>query len=43
MLEQISIAPHARLPGGVDPVRLDAFRRDLMKRLRASAFQQAQK
>ena len=38
ILEQISISPEAALPGGVDPVALNSFRRDLVPRLRRAAF-----
>ena len=41
VLDQLSIAPSARLPGGVDPVELDRFRVDFIKRLRALAFSRA--
>ena len=38
VLDQIVIGPDARLPGGVDPVRLTAFHDDLVKKLRALAL-----
>lgn len=38
VLDQVAIGPTARLPGGTDPVALDRFRADLVKRLRAIAF-----
>jgi len=38
VLDQITIGPRAALPGGVDPVRLSAFRDDLVNRLRALAM-----
>ncbi len=41
VLESISIGPEARLPGEVDPVSLEGFRRELVKRLRALAFERA--
>lgn len=40
VLEQISISPDARLPGGVDPVVLDSFRRELVASLQRLAFAQ---
>lgn len=43
LLEQLSISPEARLPGGTDPVSLDEFRRELVQRLRAIAFEQTKK
>jgi predicted nucleotidyltransferase component of viral defense system len=42
VLDQISISPSARLPGGADPAAVDAFRRDLVRRLRAMALAWAQ-
>jgi predicted nucleotidyltransferase component of viral defense system len=41
LLDQITIGPQAALPGGVDPVRLAQFRQDLVRRLRALAFEHA--
>jgi predicted nucleotidyltransferase component of viral defense system len=38
LLEQLSISPKARLPGGVDPALLDEFRKALIQRLRSEAF-----
>ncbi|HEY3356302.1 MAG TPA: nucleotidyl transferase AbiEii/AbiGii toxin family protein [Polyangia bacterium] len=38
ILDQVTITAAARLPGGTDPGVLDAFRRDLVRRLRALAF-----
>lgn len=38
VLDQIAIGPEARLPGGVPPERLTAFRDDLVKVLRALAL-----
>jgi len=38
VLDQITIGPNARLPGGFDPAELDAFRRDFVKHLRGEAF-----
>ncbi|MFI5299689.1 MAG: nucleotidyl transferase AbiEii/AbiGii toxin family protein [Polyangiales bacterium] len=43
VLDELSIGPTARLPGGVDPVALEAFRADLVTRLRAIAFEHARK
>ena len=43
LLREISIGPRAVLPGGVDPVELDAFRRDLVRRLDEIAFERARK
>lgn len=40
VLDQISISETARLPGGADPVALDAFRRELVEKLRRLAFEQ---
>jgi hypothetical protein len=41
VLEQLRIVPNAILPGGIDPAELDAFRRDLIPRLRKLAFDMA--
>ena len=41
LLDEIRIGPHARLPGGVDPVRLVAFRDELVRKLRTMAFARA--
>lgn len=38
ILDQIFIGPRAALPGGIDPVSLDAWRKDLVKKLRGEAF-----
>jgi hypothetical protein len=38
ILNQITISPDARLPGGTDPVALDEFRRGLVKSLQRLAF-----
>jgi len=38
ILDQLSISPDARLPGGVDPVALDVFRRELVSSLQRLAF-----
>lgn len=38
ILEQVTISPRAALPGGADPVALDAFRKELVLRLRRLAF-----
>ncbi|MFZ5468844.1 MAG: nucleotidyl transferase AbiEii/AbiGii toxin family protein [Myxococcota bacterium] len=43
ILDQVTISPRARLPGGIDPVDLDAFRVDLVRRLRAMAFEKVPK
>jgi hypothetical protein len=40
VIEQVSIGPEALLPGEADPISLDAFRADLVVRLRAIAFRQ---
>jgi hypothetical protein len=32
-----------RVPGGIDPAALDAWKQDLVKRLRALAFARARK
>jgi hypothetical protein len=39
VLDQLTIAPSARLPGNVDPLALDRFRQDLIKRLRKLGFE----
>ncbi len=39
ILNQITIAPEARLPARVDPAALDAFRRELVRQLEAIAFE----
>jgi hypothetical protein len=41
VLDQITIAPSARMPGGADPAVVDAFRKDLVRRLRALALDRA--
>jgi hypothetical protein len=41
VLDELRIAPDAALPGEADPVALEAFRVDFIKRLRAMAFEQA--
>jgi len=41
VISQLTIAPGARLPFGVDPAALDAFRRDLVGRLEELAFERA--
>lgn len=41
VLDQITIGASARLPGGVAPEELDAFRRELVRRLRAMALDRA--
>jgi predicted nucleotidyltransferase component of viral defense system len=43
VLDQITIGPQARLPGGVDPKELDAFRLDFARMLRSEAFKLARK
>ncbi|MBI4956656.1 MAG: nucleotidyl transferase AbiEii/AbiGii toxin family protein [Myxococcales bacterium] len=43
VLEQITIGPEARLPGGVDARVLTAFRDGLVRRLRALAFREARR
>ncbi len=43
LLSELSIGPHARLPGGVEPGDLIAFRDDLVPRLRALAFERARR
>lgn len=39
VLDQLSISPSALMPGGVDPAEIDGFRKDLVRRLRALAFE----
>jgi hypothetical protein len=39
VLDQITIGPEARLPGGAEPALISAFREDLVKRLRALAME----
>ncbi len=41
VLDQMRIAPNARLPAGVDPVSLERFRADFVKMLRSEAFREA--
>jgi hypothetical protein len=43
ILGELSIAPDARLPGGVDPAQLLAFRDALLPRLRGLAFARARR
>lgn len=43
VLDPITIGPEAALPGGADPVKLAAFCRDLVKRLRALALREARR
>lgn len=43
LLDELVIAPGARMPGGVDPADLDQFRRELVRTLRSEAFQMARK
>jgi len=43
VLDQISISEKARLPGGADPVAVDSFRRELVKKLRDLAFEQVRR
>ncbi|HSM92473.1 MAG TPA: nucleotidyl transferase AbiEii/AbiGii toxin family protein [Anaeromyxobacteraceae bacterium] len=43
VLDQISIPPAARLPGGADPVALDGFRKDVVRRLRLLALEWAER
>jgi hypothetical protein len=43
VLDQITISPRAALPGGADPVALDLFRRELVKKLRDLAFEQVRR
>jgi predicted nucleotidyltransferase component of viral defense system len=42
VLDQITISQSARLPGGVASVELDAFRKEIVRRLRAIALERAQ-
>jgi hypothetical protein len=42
VLDQITIGPSARLPGDVAPAELDAFRKEIVRRLRAIALERAQ-
>ncbi|MCI0570640.1 MAG: nucleotidyl transferase AbiEii/AbiGii toxin family protein, partial [Myxococcaceae bacterium] len=39
ILEQVTISPRAALPGGVSAEALEAFRKDLVQRLRTISFQ----
>jgi hypothetical protein len=41
VLDQITIGPSARLPGGIAPAELDAFRKDLVRKLRVMALERA--
>lgn len=41
ILDQLTISPDARLPGGVDPRALDAFRQDLVTIFQKLAFRSA--
>jgi hypothetical protein len=41
VLDQLSIGPQARLPGGVEPSEVLVFRDELVRKLRAMAFEQA--
>ncbi|MCC6523765.1 MAG: nucleotidyl transferase AbiEii/AbiGii toxin family protein [Polyangiaceae bacterium] len=43
VLEQLTIGPEARVPGGRDARQLTAFRDDLVRRLRAMAFEEARR
>lgn len=43
VLDELRIAPEAPLPGGTDAVALDEFRRQLVKQLRALAFDRARR
>jgi predicted nucleotidyltransferase component of viral defense system len=43
LLSEITITAEARLPGGVDPVSVDTDRQELVRRLRAIAFDRARK
>jgi hypothetical protein len=43
VLDRIAIGPEARLPYGADPVKLAAFCRELVTKLRALAFHEARK
>lgn len=38
VLEQVSIQPSAPIPGGMDAIELDQFRKQLVQRLRKAAF-----
>ena len=38
LLDQLSIAPDAPVPGDISPIALDDFRRELVRRLRALAL-----
>jgi Nucleotidyl transferase AbiEii toxin, Type IV TA system len=38
LLSELTISPEARLPGGSDPIAIDAVRQDLVRRLRTIAF-----
>lgn len=41
VLDQITIGPSARLPGGIAPAELDGFRKDLVRKLRVMALERA--
>jgi hypothetical protein len=41
VLDQLTIGPGARLPGGLEPRELLAFRDELVRKLRAMAFARA--
>ena len=43
ILDQVTISPQAALPGGVDAGEVDAFRRELVQRLRTLAFARARR
>jgi hypothetical protein len=43
VLDQVRIGPSARLPGGADPVHLETFRLDLVKKLRALAMREVRR
>lgn len=43
ILDEMSIGPHAALPGGYDPAELDGFRKDFVRMLRNEAFEMARK
>lgn len=43
LLSEITLSADARLPPGQDPVALDAFRRDLVQRLRSEAFRRSRR
>lgn len=43
IVDQITIGPEARLPGGQEPSKLVAFRVDLVKKLRALAMRQVRR